>query len=57
MGFRKKTKNVSEIAEGKAKETLGKAVGNEKLESKGRAEKTKGMLKQAVEKGKDKFRH
>ncbi|WP_406384999.1 CsbD family protein [Streptomyces sp. NBC_01618] len=57
MGIRKKTKNIGEISKGKAKETLGKAVGNESLESKGKAEKTKGKLKQAVEKGKDRFRH
>ncbi|MER5361200.1 CsbD family protein [Streptomyces sp. NPDC002785] len=57
MGIRKKAKNIGEIAEGKVKETLGKAVGNESLERKGKAEKTKGKVKQAVEKGKDRFRH
>ncbi|MEU0834831.1 CsbD family protein [Streptomyces sp. NPDC005969] len=57
MGITKKTKNIGEIAEGKTKETLGKAVGNESLESKGKTEKTKGKLKQALEKGKDRFRH
>ncbi|MER6104081.1 CsbD family protein [Streptomyces sp. NPDC001832] len=57
MGIRKKAKNIGEIAEGKAKETIAKAVGNESLERKGKVEKTKGKVKQAVEKGKDRFRH
>ncbi|SFX99191.1 CsbD family protein [Streptomyces atratus] len=57
MGIGKKSKNIGEIAEGKTKETVGRAVGNERLEGKGRAQKMKGKVKQAVEKGKDTFRH
>ncbi|WP_328907545.1 CsbD family protein [Streptomyces sp. NBC_00234] len=57
MGIRKKAKNVGEISKGKTKETVGKAVGNESMEAEGRAEKTKGKVKHAVEKGKDKLRH
>ncbi|MFE2937079.1 MULTISPECIES: CsbD family protein [unclassified Streptomyces] len=57
MGFGKKTENVGKIAEGKTKEAAGKAVGNESLKAKGRAQKTKGQVKQVIEKGKDTFKH
>ncbi|MFF2960290.1 CsbD family protein [Streptomyces sp. NPDC057963] len=57
MGIGKKSKNIGNITEGKTKETVGRAVGNENLEGKGRAQKMKGKVKQAVEKGKDIFRH
>ncbi|MFE7357320.1 CsbD family protein [Streptomyces sp. NPDC057543] len=57
MGIGKKTKNIGSIAEGKTKETAGKAVGNESLEGKGKAQKTKGKVKQVIEKGKDVFKH
>ncbi|MCX4790346.1 MULTISPECIES: CsbD family protein [unclassified Streptomyces] len=57
MGIGKKSKNIGKIAEGKTKETAGKVVGNESLEGKGRAQKMKGKVKQAVEKGKDTFKH
>ncbi|MFB7211288.1 CsbD family protein [Streptomyces sp. NPDC057575] len=57
MGLGKKTKNIGKIAEGKTKEAAGKAVGNESLEAKGRAQKTKGQVKQVIEKGKDTFKH
>ncbi|MEL5960313.1 CsbD family protein [Streptomyces sp. CLV115] len=57
MGIGKKTKNIGKIAEGKTKEATGKAVGNESLEGKGRAQKTKGRVKQVIEKGKDTFKH
>ncbi|MER5617348.1 CsbD family protein [Streptomyces sp. NPDC057592] len=57
MGIGKKSKNIGEIAEGKTKESVGRAVGNERLEGKGRAQKLKGKVKQVVEKGKDTFRH
>ncbi|MER5496150.1 MULTISPECIES: CsbD family protein [unclassified Streptomyces] len=57
MGIGKKSKNIGEIAEGKAKESVGRAVGNERLEGKGRVQKMKGKVKQAIEKGKETFRH
>ncbi|WP_405683357.1 CsbD family protein [Streptomyces sp. NBC_00057] len=57
MGIGKKSKNIGKIAEGKTKETAGKVVGNESLEGKGRAQRMKGKVKQAVEKGKDTFKH
>ncbi|UKY48752.1 CsbD family protein [Streptomyces inhibens] len=57
MGIRKKSRNIGEMAEGKAKETTGKVLGNESLEKKGKMEKAKGKVKQAVERGKDTLRH
>ncbi|MEV6462318.1 CsbD family protein [Streptomyces albidoflavus] len=52
-----KSKSRVEQAKGKAKETVGRAVGNERLTAEGRAEQAKGDLRQAKEKGKDAFRH
>ncbi|MGW2354184.1 CsbD family protein [Actinacidiphila glaucinigra] len=40
-------------AVGKAKETIGEAVGNERLTAKGRAEQAKGDAHEAKEKVKD----
>ncbi|MFB7916541.1 CsbD family protein [Streptomyces sp. NPDC056061] len=57
MGIGKKSKNIGEIAEGKTKESVGRAVGNERLEGKGRAQKVKGKVKQVIEKGKETFKH
>ncbi|MFD6044026.1 CsbD family protein [Streptomyces koyangensis] len=52
-----KSKSRVEQAKGKVKETVGRAVGNERLTAEGRAEQAKGDLRQAKEKGKDAFRH
>ncbi|WP_318211823.1 CsbD family protein [Streptomyces sp. SJL17-1] len=57
MAGGKKAKNVAKTAKGKVKETTGKAVGNERLEMKGRAEQIEGDAKQAAEKVKDTFKH
>lgn len=56
MAGGKKAKNVTKTAKGKVKETTGKAVGNESLEMKGRAEQVEGDMKQAGEKVKDAFK-
>ncbi|MEJ6489710.1 CsbD family protein [Leucobacter sp. USCH14] len=53
MGLDDKIKNAAENLAGKAKETVGKATDNEKLEAEGRADQAKADLKQAAEKGKD----
>ncbi|MFD7324142.1 CsbD family protein [Streptomyces sp. NPDC059875] len=42
-----------EQAKGKAKEAAGRAVGNERLTAKGRAEQVKGDTREAKEKIKD----
>ncbi|MFI8101288.1 CsbD family protein [Streptomyces sp. NPDC086023] len=52
-----KRKAIAEQAKGKAKEVLGRAVGNERLTAEGRAEQAKGNARQAKEDVKDTFRH
>ena len=51
-----KAKNTAEQAKGKAKETAGRATGNDSLRAKGKADQMKGSLKQAGEKVKDAFK-
>ncbi len=43
-----KAKGTAKEAIGSVKETTGRAVGNEKLEAKGAAEKTEGKVQQKV---------
>ena len=50
-----KAKNTGQQAKGKMKEAAGKLSGNDKLRAEGRADQTKGNLKQAGEKVKDAF--
>ncbi|MFC9229214.1 CsbD family protein [Streptomyces decoyicus] len=57
MNIGKKTRNIGHIVEGKAKETAGRALGNKSLQRRGKAEQAVGKMRQAVEKGKDTFRH
>lgn len=57
MGIGKKAKHFGEIAEGKAKEVTGKVFGDRSLEHKGKVEKAKGKVKEAVEKGKRSLKH
>ncbi|MFE1316387.1 CsbD family protein [Kitasatospora phosalacinea] len=52
-----KIENAGEKIKGAAKETAGKAVGNERLVAEGKADQVKGDLKQAGEKTKDAFKH
>ncbi|MEU5889169.1 CsbD family protein [Streptomyces sp. NPDC047461] len=56
MSGKDKAENTGDKAKGKVKETVGKAVGNERLEAEGRAEQAKGDLKQAGEHVKDVFK-
>ncbi|MFF8373023.1 CsbD family protein [Streptomyces lydicus] len=57
MGIGKKSKNLGDMTEGKTNETAGKALDDRSLEGKGKAEKAKGKVKQAVERGKHSFKH
>ncbi|MET9256343.1 CsbD family protein [Streptomyces sp. NPDC048182] len=57
MAGDEKTKAKMEQAKGKAKEAAGRAVGNERMTAEGRAEQSKGDVRQAKEKGKDAFKH
>lgn len=56
MGAENKAANKVTEAKGKIKEKAGQATGDTDLEAKGRAEESKGDLKQAGEKVKDAFR-
>jgi uncharacterized protein YjbJ (UPF0337 family) len=53
----KKAKAKLEQAKGKGKETVGRAVGNERMTAEGRAEQAVGDARQAKEKAKDAFKH
>jgi uncharacterized protein YjbJ (UPF0337 family) len=53
---RNKTRNAAQKVKGQVKEAAGRVTGDERLEAKGRADKTKANLKQAGEKVKDAFR-
>ena len=56
MGTDDKMDNKLEELGGKAKETVGRATGDEELEAQGDRDQTKSNLKQAGEKVKDAFR-
>ncbi|MFJ6793650.1 CsbD family protein [Streptomyces sp. NPDC091268] len=56
MSGNEKNQAKVEQAKGKAKETVGRAVGNERLTAEGRAEQAKGDARQAKEKMKDIFK-
>ena len=56
MGTDDKLQNVAKEKMGEAKEAVGKASDDERLESEGKTDQTKADLKQAGEKVKDVFR-
>ncbi|PAZ10443.1 CsbD family protein [Streptomyces sp. SA15] len=56
MAREQKAKAKKEQLKGKAKEAMGRIVGNERMTAEGRAEKSKGHARQAKEKGKDTFK-
>lgn len=55
MAADEKTQAKIEQAKGKVKETVGRAVGNERMTAEGRAEQSKGDMRAAKEKTKDAF--
>jgi len=55
MGWLDKLKNKRDETQGAAKEHVGKATDDEKMEREGKADQTKSNLKQAGEKVKDAF--
>ncbi|PQP14489.1 CsbD family protein [Rhodococcus opacus] len=64
MSIVKKLRHKTETAEGATKKTVGKTLGNERMEAEGRAEQAKGntkqtgdKLKQAGQKIKHTFKH
>ena len=56
MGNDDKPENKTEELKGKAKETVGRATGDEELEAQGKGDQVKSNLKQAGEKIKDAFK-
>ena len=56
MGTEDKFDNKAEELRGKAKETVGKATGDDALEAQGDRDQRKSSLKQAGEKVKDAFK-
>ncbi|MEU0786173.1 CsbD family protein [Streptomyces sp. NPDC006173] len=57
MAENDRTRARIEQAKGKAKEAVGRAVGNDRLAAEGKIEQSKGDARQAKEKAKDAFRH
>jgi uncharacterized protein YjbJ (UPF0337 family) len=53
---RDKARNKGQELKGRAKETAGRATDDESLEAEGRADRSKGSMKQAGEKAKDAIR-
>jgi uncharacterized protein YjbJ (UPF0337 family) len=56
MSAGEKAKAMAEQAKGKAKKALGDTLGNERMGTEGRAEKSKGDAREAKEKTKDVFK-
>lgn len=56
MGLDDKIKNAAQDVAGKAKEAIGKATDNDKLEAEGRADQVKADAKKAGEDVKDAFK-
>lgn len=52
-----KAQAKTEQAEGKAKEALGNAIGNDRMAAEGQAKKSTGDAREAKEKAKDAFKH
>ncbi|CAM5655611.1 CsbD family protein [Streptomyces chartreusis] len=57
MAKEEKARAAKEQAKGKAKEAVGRVVGNERMTAEGKADQMKGDARQAKEKGKDTFKH
>lgn len=57
MAQEEKSRAKKEQLKGKAKEAMGRAVGNERETAEGRTDQVKGDARQAKEKGKDAFKH
>ncbi|WP_327238834.1 CsbD family protein [Streptomyces sp. NBC_01317] len=57
MKDNEKTEAKVEQAKGKVKKVAGRTVGNERMTAEGRAEESKGDVRQAKEKVKDAFKH
>ena len=56
MGLGKKAKNKAKVIKGRTKKHAGKATGNKRLKTEGKADVVTGNLKNAGEKVKDAFK-
>ncbi len=56
MGLADKAKNAAEDLAGKAKEAVGSATGDDKLQAEGKKDQTKSDVKSAGENVKDAFK-
>ena len=56
VGSKDKLENTADTKLGEAKEAMGKAKDDDDLQAEGKADQTKGNLKQAGEKVKDAFK-
>jgi uncharacterized protein YjbJ (UPF0337 family) len=56
MGLKDKAENTGDKLKGKAKETEGRATGDQTRENQGKADQSKSDLKQAGENVKDAFK-
>lgn len=57
MGVGDKISNMVDDMAGKAKEAVGKVLGDKDLEAEGKVDQSKSDLKRAVQKVKDAFKH
>ena len=57
MSAEKKAKNKAKVIKGKTKKHAGKATGNKRLKTEGKADQVTGNLKNAGEKVKDAVKH
>lgn len=57
MSIFKRIRHKTQTMKGKVKKTTGRATGNRRLRTKGRAEQATGDAKQAADKVKNAFKH
>ncbi|WP_435971681.1 CsbD family protein [Streptomyces sp. Qhu_M48] len=57
MSGTEKSKAQVEQAKGKAKEAMGRMVGNDRMKAEGNADQAKGRARESKEDVKDTFRH
>ena len=57
MSILKKIRHKLQTAKGRTKKTAGRATGNRRLRTEGRADQATGNVKQAADKVKAAFRH
>lgn len=56
MSFGKKIRDKAQVVKGWARQRLGRATGNQRLQSEGKTDRVVGNLKQALGKARDAFK-